>query len=189
MAASTDADSSPVTNPGVALNLEAQSQASGSATPSTSVQYEFKSLAGDLHAALKLIVSRACSITRGTGAAIALVGENAMACRAVAGSSAPEIGTQVDSSTGFTGECIRLARPLRCDDSQSDQRVDSETCRRLGIRSILGAPVFYERNLVGMLEVFSSQPYAFDDGDLAVVERLAQTVLLTLSRAEALPRG
>jgi hypothetical protein len=36
--------------------------------------------------------------------------------------------------------------------------------------------------------VFSSSAYAFDDGDLAVVERLAQTVVLTLSRAEVLAR-
>jgi hypothetical protein len=44
----------------------------------------------------------------------------------------------------------------------------------------------YERDLVGLLEVFCVHPYAFDDGDLAVVERLAQTAVLTLSRAEVL---
>jgi GAF domain-containing protein len=55
----------------------------------------------------------------------------------------------------------------------------------LGIRSILAAPILYERDLVGLLEVVSTRPFAFDDGDLAVVSRLAQTVVLTLSRAEA----
>jgi GAF domain-containing protein len=80
-------------------------------------------------------------------------------------------------------------KPLRCDNAEADLRVDGEACRLLGIRSILAAPVLYERQVVGLLEVFSSGPYAFDDGDLAVVERLAQTVVLTLSRAEALQRG
>jgi len=42
----------------------------------------------------------------------------------------------------------------------------------------------YERDIVGLVEVFCDRPFAFDDGDLAVVERLAQTVVLTLSRAE-----
>ena len=88
-------------------------------------------------------------------------------------------------SFGFSGECIRLARPLRCDDSESDGRVDAEACRLLGLRSILAAPVIYERDIVGLVEVFCDRPNAFDDGDLAVVERLAQTVVLTLSRAEA----
>ena len=179
---------------GVALSLEAEqdSPGNGSSTSSrsTTVQYEFKSLNGDmdLNTSLKLIASRACSITRGSGAAVALIGENGMTCRAIAGTAVPEIGARVDLAAGFTGECIRIARPLRCDDAESDTWADAEACRELGIRSILAAPVLYERDLVGLLEVFSTRPFAFDDGDLAVVERLAQTVVLTLSRAEALQR-
>lgn len=179
------------TTPGVALSLEASPQVSGTAlipSRSTTVQYEFKALHKDINESLQLIASRAFAITRGDGAAVALIGENGMTCRAVAGSAAPEIGARVDLTAGFTGECIRLARPLRCDDSESDAFADAEACRRLGIRSIVAAPVLYERDLVGLLEVFSVRPFAFDDGDLAVVERLAQTVVMTLSRAEVLQR-
>lgn len=174
----------------VALSLEAESAPAGygrsNGSVSTSVQYEFKSLGGDLNVALSLIVSRAASITRGTGAAVALTGQRGMTCRAVAGQSVPAIGSEVHTESGFTGECLRQLRPLRCDDACSDSRTNAEACRSLEIRSILAAPIVYERDLVGLLEVFSAAPYAFDDGDLAVVERLAQTVVLTLSRAEAL---
>jgi hypothetical protein len=170
---------------GIALSLETDSQAANGTAVSTTVQYEFKSLGADLNVGLALIVSRACSITRGTGAAVALVGEDGMTCRAIAGSNVPPVGASVDSTSGFTGECVRLGRGLRCDDSETDGRTDADACRMLGIRSILAAPVLYERDLVGLLEVFSAHPFAFDDGDLAVVERLAQTVVLMLSRAEA----
>ena len=176
---------------GVALSLESgpdareQSHSLPFAGVSTTVQYEFKSLGGNLEAALTLIATRACSITRGTGAAVALAGENGMTCRAAAGNNVPQLGAPVDLSSGFTGACIRELRPLRCDDTEFDSRVDADACRGLGIGSILAAPVIYERDLVGLVEVFSAVPYAFDDGDLAVVERLAQTVVLTLSRAEA----
>lgn len=169
---------------GVALSLEAEPEVPKKPSASTTVQYEFQSLGGDLNAALKLIASRACSITRGTGAAVALAGEGGMTCRAIAGTTVPSIGAPVNVSSGFSGECIRLASPLRCDDAESDSRVDAEACRSLNLRSILAAPVLYERDTVGLLEVFSTQPFAFDDGDLAVAERLAQTVVLTLSRAE-----
>lgn len=176
----------------VALSLETESggpqsasHTSQSASVSTTVQYEFKSLGGDLNAALTLIASRACSITRGTGAAVALAGEHGMTCRAVAGRNAPKIGSQVDITSGFTGECVRLARPLRSNDAALDPRANAEACSAMDVRSILAAPIVYERDLVGLLEVFSTSAYAFDDGDLAVVERLAQTVVLTLSRAEA----
>jgi len=174
---------------GIALNLESQSESRVGRAVSTSVQYEFKSLRGDLNAALTLIASRACSLTRGTGAAIALSGSAGMTCRVVIGSDVPNVGTKVDMNAGFTGECLRQARALRCDDAESDPRADAEACRQLGIRSILAAPVLYERDLVGLVEVFSTRPVAFDDGDLAVVERLAQTVVLTLSRAAAFGQG
>ena len=177
---------------GVALSLEAVPEFSGDVpqppSRSTTVQYEFQSLNMDMNASLTLIASRACSITRGNGAAVALIGENGMTCRAVAGTAVPELGARVDLSAGFSGECVRTARPLRCDDAESNEWADAEACRWLGIRSILAAPVLYERDLVGLLEVFSTRPFAFDDGDLAVVERLAQTVVMALSRAEALQR-
>lgn len=175
---------------GVALSLETEPRNghNGNGSSSTSVQYEFKSLGGDLDAALTLIVGRACSITRGTGAAVALSNETGMVCRAVAGATVLPIGTLLDVTRGFSGECIRLGKPLRCDDAELDSRVDARACRQLDIRSILAAPVLYERNIVGLLEVFSTQPGAFDDGDVAVVERLSQTVVLTLSRADAMQR-
>lgn len=178
---------------GVALSLEAQpgnghngNGHNGNGSASTTVQYEFKTLAGDLNAALTLIVSRACSITRGTGAAVALCNETGMVCRAVAGATVLPLGTLVDVTRGFSGECVRLGKPLRCDDAEVDPRVDAQACRQLELRSILAAPILYERDIVGLLEVFSTEPCAFDDGDAAVVERLAQTVVLTLSRADAL---
>jgi hypothetical protein len=170
----------------VALSLESRADGDQDRVPSSTVQYEFKSLGGDLNAALNLIVSRACSITRGTGAAVALTQQSGMICRAVAGIDAPPVGTQVNVSEGFSGQCVQLCKPLRCDDTESDSRVEPDACRDLGIRSILAAPILYEREIIGLLEVFSSAAYAFDDGDMAVVERLAQTIVLTLSRAEVL---
>ena len=93
---------------GVALSLETGSQTGESESASTTVQYEFKSLGADVNVGLTLIASRACSITRGTGAAVALVGESGMTCRAVAGSNVPPLGTEIDPTSGFTGECVRL---------------------------------------------------------------------------------
>jgi hypothetical protein len=40
-----------------------------------------------------------------------------------------------------------------------------------------------------LVEVFSPQSFAFDEGDLAVLERLAQTVLLMVSQAQLFKRG
>lgn len=170
-----------------AITLEAHSGAP--VRTSTTAQYEFNSLGTDLNAALRLISERARSLTRGSAAAIALLHNDSIICRASVGSCAPALGTRVDSNNGFSGECVRRARSLRCDDTENDDRVEVESCRRLGVRSILAAPVQYERSVIGLLEIFSTVAYAFDEGDVAVAERLAQTVLLALSQMTELPRS
>jgi len=168
------------------VSLEAESAAAempGAAVVSTTMQYEFHSLGSDLNSALRIIGERARTLLRGTGAAIALMDRGPMMCRASVGTGGPALGTHVDVESGFSGECIRTGKALRCDDSEIDSRVEAGTCRRLGIRSIVAAPIRYEREVVGLVEVFSPQPFAFDEGDLAVLERLAQTALLMLSQA------
>lgn len=165
---------------GIGLEEGSVEGAAGSST----IQYEFNELGPDLNSGLRVISERARTLLRGDGAAIALMDRGPMMCRASVGKGGPPLGTHVDVEAGFSGECIRTGRALRCDDSEMDPRVEAETCRRLGIRSIVAAPIRYEREVVGLLEVFSAQTFAFDEGDVAVLERLAQTALLMLSQVE-----
>jgi GAF domain-containing protein len=148
------------------------------------VQYEFNSLGTDLTASLRLIGERARALTRGSSAAIALLHKGAVICRASVGESAPALGTRLDVNSGLSGECFRLGKTLRCDDAESDPRVDLESCRKLGVRSMVAAPVRYERDTLGLLMVFASEPFNFDEGDVAVVESLAHTVVRSMRQAE-----
>src|SRR5579872_1148912 len=170
----------------LAVSLEPEPATAQPTPASTTVQYEFSPLGPDLDAALRAISKKVCSLTRAGGAAIALAQNGEMVCRARSGVIAPTLGSLIDSASGFTGECIRNGKAMRCDDAEIDSRVDAEACRHLGIRSILAAPIQYERNIVGVIEVFSSDPFAFDEGDVAVLQRLAQTVLLAMSQSATL---
>ncbi len=170
----------------MAVSLEPEPGSAGRAPESTTVQYEFASLGPDLDAALRQIVRKVRSLTRAGGAAIALAKNGQMVCRARTGLIAPPLGTLIDVNSGFTGECVRSGKALRCDNCETDARVDPETCRRLGVRSILAAPIQYERDIVGVIEVFSGDAFAFDEGDVAVLQRLAQTVLLAMSQSASL---
>ncbi|HET9309421.1 MAG TPA: GAF domain-containing protein [Candidatus Sulfotelmatobacter sp.] len=173
----------------VSLEAGTAPEKSVNAAPvSNTMQYEFHSLGSDLNSALRVIGERARTLLRGTGAAIAIAEHGPMMCRASIGTGGPPLGTRVDINSGFTGECVREGRALRCDDAETDGRVAQEICRRLGIRSIAAAPLRYERDVVGLLEVFSPHTFAFDEGDLAILERLAQTALLMVSEAQLLKR-
>ncbi len=165
---------------------ESSSAAEGEERPASTVQFEFNSLGSDLDLALQVIAERAQTLTRATGAALALADSGLLTCRASVGDAAPALGATVDVNIGFSGGCVRTGNTVRCDDAASDPRVDRAVCQGLAIRSIVAAPIQYERKIVGLLEVFSSQPFAFDSGDVAVVERLARTALLTMSQNAAL---
>ena len=131
------------------------------------------------NAALQLIGMRALLLTKGSSAAIALGDAESMVCEASIGRSAPPLGCELDVSSGFSGECVRGAQPLRCDDAESDPRVDAESCGLLGIRSILAAPILSGTEVIGLLEVFSPEPRAFDDSCLQLIARLAQSAVPT----------
>jgi hypothetical protein len=85
--------------------------------------------------------------------------------------------------SGFSGECVSTGKMLRCDDAETDARVDRESCRDLGIRSMLAVPIRLRERVVGLLEVFSSEPNAFDENDGSVVQRFAETISAAVDRA------
>ncbi|MBV8052819.1 MAG: GAF domain-containing protein, partial [Acidobacteriaceae bacterium] len=131
----------------------------------------------DVQLKLQSLTETAQLLTRGDAAAIVLGDQSTMICHASAGEHAPVLGCRLDVSQGFSGECIRSRKALRCENIDGDTRVDAAICRRLGIRSILAAPIWLDGKIVGLLEVFSSRRFAFHDGDLVVVQELAESAL------------
>jgi putative methionine-R-sulfoxide reductase with GAF domain len=184
MAAAANAASSPALPSPTPVPTGLRPNYTDTLTAASAVQREAESLGADLEAVLSLVASRSQSLLRASGAAIALAGKDAgiMICRASAGQSAPPVGATLQVGSGFSGECVRTGKMLRCDDAETDHRVDRESCRALGIRSMLAAPVRLGERVIGLLEVFSAQPSAFGENDTTVLQRFAETILSAIGR-------
>ena len=154
-------------------------------TALAAVKREVDALGPDLEGALGLLAQRAQTFTRATGAAIALTEGSSMICRASAGQDAPGLGARFSSGSGFSGECVRTGQTLRCEDSETDPVVDRESCRQLGIRSMIAVPIRWDDAVIGILEVFSPEPYAFSTNDPLALKRLAGIVSTAVHRAGA----
>jgi len=152
-------------------------------TALAAVKREVDSLGPDLEGALQLLAQRALTFTRATGAAIALTEGSSMICRASAGHAAPGLGMRFSVGSGFSGECVRTGQLLRCEDSETDPVVDRESCRQLGIRSMIAVPIRWGDAVIGILEVFSPEPYAFSTNDPLALKRLAEIVSTAVHRA------
>jgi hypothetical protein len=135
---------------------------------------------------LQSIAERALALTRATGAAIALSEGNVseMICLASAGDDAPPVGSRLQVGSGFSGECVRTGRSLRCDDSETDDRVDRVGCRSLGIRSLVAVPIRQGSRVAGLLEVFSPQPYAFNADDIGALQQLMGNIRPVIGHPE-----
>jgi TonB family protein len=121
-------------------------------------------------------VEQARQATRATGAAIALARDGEMICRASTG-NAPELGTAVDTASGLSSACLSSGAMQQCSDTESDPRVDRDVCRHLHLRSMLLVPITQEGSVCGILEVFSSQPNAFDRDDYQTLQSLADNIV------------
>jgi len=147
------------------------------------IRREVQSMGNDQDAALQLIARRAQIFTRASGVAIALSDGSEMTCRATAGSDSPPIGARLQTGSGFSGECVRTGSLLHCKDTEMDPLVDRETCRALGIRSMLAVPIRSAEEAIGLLEVFSPEPNNFGADDEIVLQRLALIVCATIRRS------
>jgi hypothetical protein len=141
----------------------------------------------DLDAALQLLADRAQYITGASGAAIALRrgGHADMLCRASAGTNAPELGALLSADHGLSGECVRTAQALRCDDAENDPRVNHEVCRELGIASVVVMPIVSDGTVLGVFELFSGKAQAFGERDLSTLVRLSLLVETAVKHAAA----
>jgi putative methionine-R-sulfoxide reductase with GAF domain len=140
----------------------------------------------DLEPAISAITERAQHLTGATGAAIALRKGDEIVCRARAGRTAPDLGVRLQTDAGISAEAVRTGEVMLCNDAERNPRVDLASCRRLGVRSILVSPLRSYRRTLGVFEVLSSSPSAFDERDVATMQLLSSMMVAAISRISSL---
>jgi N-acetylmuramoyl-L-alanine amidase/putative methionine-R-sulfoxide reductase with GAF domain len=129
---------------------------------------------------LQLVAQRAVAITGADGLAIALAENNEIVLRAAAGTIRPDVGARIERDSAFSGAAFRTAQIVSCDDTETDPRVNLQACRKLGARSMVAVPLCGRRRVIGLLEAFSSWPFAFNESDVRNLSLLAELVLAAL---------
>ncbi|GEM_PF-2629913 len=112
-----------------------------------------------------------------TGVAIAQQqseGSETLVCAVSIGACVPPRGAQLDPKSGISGRCIRESRTQRSYDACIDPRVERAAIERLGIRSLVAAPILEGRCCIGLIEAVSHEPGHFDATRVALVESAAE---------------
>ena len=126
------------------------------------------------------MVERICFLTQATGVAVAVRDEWGVVCRASTG-VAPGVGSRLRPDSALTRECLETGQVVICDDTENDSRVDPSIAKSLRLRSAVVVPLKTRDSVLGVLEVLSSQPFAFDRDQVAWMQRVADALTPTLS--------
>jgi GAF domain len=143
----------------------------------------------DLAATLQLLVGRAQYLTGASAVSIALGQGGAMICRARFGEAAPQLGEQSRIDGGLLAESIARRQSLRCDRAETDSRVNQQSCRALGVVSVMLVPLIQEQQVTGMVELLSDRENAFEPRDEDAMGHLAELIQSAMQHAEAVRRG
>jgi hypothetical protein len=88
---------------------------------------------------------------------------------------APRVGSRIAPDSSLAFECLETGEVAISDDAHIDPRIDSAEAARLGFRSAIAAPIRAQAHVVGLVEVFCSEPSAFSPEAIRQLERFADS--------------
>ena len=139
-------------------------------------QTEIAKLGLDLQGVMQVVARDAQALTGASGAVVELAEGDEMVYRAVSGIAASQLGLRLRRDHSLSGLTVRLGTPLRCDDCETDPRVDLQACRRVGLRSMVVVPLTHDDAAVGVLKVLGASPHAFGDQTVALLQLMSELI-------------
>ncbi|HEX5173952.1 MAG TPA: sensor domain-containing diguanylate cyclase [Gaiellaceae bacterium] len=142
----------------------------------------------DLDAVLAAVVQEASRLTGADAAVVEIPDGDELVYRAASGTAEAFVGLRLPSATAISGLALRTGETLVCDDSETDERVDLETCRRVGARSLVVVPLRHDAQTSGVLKAYRASPNAFRPEHVRILTLLADMIGSALARAELLEK-
>ena len=137
----------------------------------------------DAAAVFGLLAECVLSIFAAEGALAAQPAGPDIVARASAGTCGPAVGTTIPQAGTLAGLALSTLQPQICHDSHTDPRTRADINEQAGTRSSIIVPLVDAGEPLGIVLALSSVPYAFDDGDLALLTLLADVAASSLRRA------
>jgi hypothetical protein len=99
------------------------------------------------------------------------------------------VGSRLRPESALTKECFESGQVVVCEDTETDYRVRGSTAKNLRLRSAVVVPLKVSGSILGVIEIFSSRPFAFDTTHIAGLRRIAELLAHALAPAPDQPEG
>lgn len=140
------------------------------------IQTEIAKLGLDLGGVMQYVIEQTLPLIEADGAAIELAEEGDMVYRAAVGIAQGQLGLRLKIGASLSGLCVLTGETLSCKDSDTDPRVNSIACRRIGLRSMIVMPLKHVGITVGVLKAMSTRPNKFKQRDITLLGLLSDVI-------------
>jgi signal transduction histidine kinase/DNA-binding response OmpR family regulator len=134
---------------------------------------------------MELVVDNIRELTSSEGAVVEMYDdiERKLTYRKASGTASPFLGMVLSLEGSFSGLSILQGKTLVCQDSDFDNRVNAEACRKIGARSMIVAPLKHGNHTIGVLKSYSSEPQAFRSSDVHAMELVTGLLAAAISQS------
>ena len=137
----------------------------------------------DINAVMTLVAEQIQTITQAKGAIVELAEDGDMVYRAVSNGANDFLGLRLKMDSSLSGLCIAQNTTLYCKDSEVDERVDRDACRRVGLRSMAVVPLIHCDEPIGVLKIYSERVNAFKDSDINLLSLMSELIAAAMYHA------
>lgn len=113
-------------------------------------------------------VMKAAQLTGADGAVIELVEGGDVVYRAACGMAEAQLGLRMRIKGSLSGLVLTTRQAATCSDSETDDRVNREACRRVGLRSMAIMPLLFGEHAGGVLKLAWRAPRPFDQDEVPI---------------------
>lgn len=131
---------------------------------------------------MQLICERTQELTHASAAVVEIVEGEEMVYRSVSGTAQHSLGVRLNIHTSLSGLSVKTNEVLYAEDTEIDERVDRDACRRVGARSMICVPLVFQSKAIGVLKVYSEHVKKFSDREISVLKITAGLLSASISQ-------
>jgi signal transduction histidine kinase len=145
------------------------------------IQQAIGAAKGHLQTIMEAIVGERSVMPQSNGIVVELRDGDQLYYAAASGTSAQMVGLRLPLNGSLSGLSMLSGEPQHCRDSEIDERVNVEACRRVGLRSMIVVPIPHLGQTVGVLKYHSDRIDAYDEEDMLVAHLLIGPIAVGMS--------
>jgi diguanylate cyclase (GGDEF)-like protein/PAS domain S-box-containing protein len=130
-----------------------------------------------------MLAEAVCAVVDAEGAVTGQPVGEVVVARATAGTTRLVVGDTIPVEGSLSGLALRTRRAQLCTDGRRDPRTSRAIAKRTATLSVAAVPLVHNGEVIALIAALSSQPFAFDETELEVLEMLADVGANRLAHA------